>query len=68
MVNFIRTLATRPFPSIPPPSLFVTLIYFWHRTEAFSTGKTVENLISGPICPFFSITSSPVLDVTVAAP
>lgn len=32
VINFIRTFATRPFPFIPPPSFFVTLIYFWHRT------------------------------------
>lgn len=57
-----------PFHLFPPPSLFVTLIYFWHCALAFSKGKTVGNLISGPICPFFSITSSPVIDVTVAAP
>ena len=58
-----------PFHLFPPPSLFVTLIYFWHCTLVFSKGKTVGNLkISGPIHPFFSITSSPVIDVTVAAP
>ena len=68
MVNFIKISAARTFPSIPPPSLFVTLIYFWHCALAFSKGKTVGNLISGPIRPFFSITSSPVIDVTVAAP
>lgn len=58
-----------PFHSFPrAPSLFVTLIYFWHCTLAFSKGKTVGNLISGPTHPLFSMTSSPILDVTVAAP
>lgn len=52
MVKLIRTLATRPFPFIPPPSLFVTFIYFWLCTLVFSSGEAVGNMISGPVHPF----------------
>lgn len=58
-----------PFPSIPPLYLFVTLIHFWHCARAFSRVKKKSCWNSNASFFFFSsITSSSVLDVTVAAP
>lgn len=65
----------KPFPSIPPLYLFVTLIHFWHRARAFSRvqkkkKKNCWNSESNASFFFFfsSITSLSVLDVTDAAP
>lgn len=63
----------KPFPSIPPLYLFVTLIHFWHRARAFSRVQKKIKKYAGTLTPmhlFFSpsITSSSVLDVTDAAP
>lgn len=66
MVNSIKTLATKPFPSIPPTYLYVTLISFWHCMLAFSKGKASGT--SSSVHPFSSITSMSVFHRRVAAP